>query len=177
MKLTFEEARWTIDDSGFWLCLQVKETAQARQFTQAKKEKLYAAELKEYRPARSLDANAYMWALCEKLSEKLGIDKEDIYRRAVRESGLSKDLQLSNEAAPTMQAAWERQGIGWFSKKVDGVDENNSLIRFYYGSSCYNSKQMARLIDNIVQECHAQEIETLTPSERALLCDQWEGKT
>lgn len=177
MKLTFEEARWTIDDSRFWLCLQVKETAQARQFTQTKKEKLYTAELKEYRPSRSLDANAYMWALCEQLSEKLGIDKEDIYRRAVRESGLSKDLQLSNEAAPTMQAAWERQGIGWFSKKVDGVDENNSLIRFYYGSSCYNSKQMARLIDNIVQECHAQDIETLTPSERALLCDQWEGKT
>lgn len=177
MKLTFEQARWTLDDKGFWLCLKVKETAQARQFVAEKKDKPYTADLKEYRQARSMNANRYLWALCEQLSEKLGIDKEDIYRRAVKESGLSQDLELPNKALPTMQKAWENQGIGWFSKKVDGIDENTSLIRFYYGSSCYNSKQMARLLDNIVQECHAQEIDTLTPSERALLCDQWEAGT
>lgn len=181
MKLTFEEARWTMDEKGFWLCLKVKETAQARAFVEKLKtlvkQKLFQIEIKLYRQARSLNANAYLWVLCEQLSEKLGIDKEDIYRRAVKESGLSQDLQLPNKAVPTMQRAWERQGIGWFSKKVDGVDENTSLIRFYYGSSCYNSKQMARLLDNIVQECHAQDIDTLTPSERALLCDKWEAQT
>jgi hypothetical protein len=177
MKLTFEEARWTLDEKGFWLCLQVKETAQARQFVSEKKDKTYTADVREYRKSRSLNANSYMWVLCESLSEKLGIDKEDIYRRAVKESGLSRDLELPNDAIPTMQRAWERQGIAWFSEKVDGVTENKSLVRFYYGSSCYNSKQMARLLDNIVQECHAQEIDTLTPSERALLCDKWEAQT
>lgn len=166
-----------MDDQGFWLCLNVKESAQARQFVETKKEKPYTAELKEYRQSRSLNANAYMWALCEQLSERLGIDKEDIYRRAVKESGLSRDLELDNDAASTMQRAWERQGIAWFSEKVDDVTQTRSLIRFYYGSSCYNSRQMARLIDNLVQECQAQDIDTLTPSERALLCDQWEAET
>lgn len=177
MKLTFERSRWTMDDQGFWLCLNVKESAQARQFVETKKERPYTAELKEYRQSRSLNANAYMWALCEQLSERLGIDKEDIYRRAVKESGLSRDLELDNDAASTMQRAWERQGIAWFSEKVDDVTQTRSLIRFYYGSSCYNSRQMARLIDNLVQECQAQDIDTLTPSERALLCDQWEAET
>lgn len=181
MKLTFEEARWTLDEKGFWLCLKVKETGPARAFVEKlktfAKQKLFQIEIKLYRQARSLNANAYLWALCEQLSEKLGIDKEDIYRRAVKESGVSRDLPFLNEAIPTFEHIWKKQGIAWFCEKVDGIDENTSLMRLYYGSSCYNSKQMARLLDNIVQECHAQEIDTLTPSERALLCDKWEAQT
>lgn len=39
----------------------------------------------------------------------------------------------------------------------------------YYGSSTYDGAQMARLIDNIVQDCKAVGIETMTPDELARL--------
>ena len=44
----------------------------------------------------------------------------------------------------------------------------------FYGSSTYNSKQMARLIDLCVQDCKEQDIDTMTEQERSLLIDQWE---
>lgn len=48
----------------------------------------------------------------------------------------------------------------------------NNLI-LYYGSSTYNTEQMSRLIDNIVQDCKAVGIETMTPAELAALKDAW----
>ena len=43
------------------------------------------------------------------------------------------------------------------------------MLFLYYGSSTYDSKQMARLIDNIVQDCKAVGVETATPQELARL--------
>ena len=46
-------------------------------------------------------------------------------------------------------------------------------VTLYYGSSTYDTKQMSRLIDNIVQDCQAVGIETLTPDKLALLLEEW----
>ena len=44
---------------------------------------------------------------------------------------------------------------------------------FYRGSSVYDNAQMSRLIENIVQDCKAVGIETLTPSELERLKEGW----
>jgi len=46
-------------------------------------------------------------------------------------------------------------------------------VRNFYGSSAYDKAQMSRLINNIVQDCKAQCIETLTPAELARLTEEW----
>ena len=43
----------------------------------------------------------------------------------------------------------------------------------YYGSSCYYTKQMSRLIDLVVEDCKEQGIDTATPEEIALLKEEW----
>ena len=43
----------------------------------------------------------------------------------------------------------------------------------YYGSSTFDTKQMSRLIDNIVQDCKAVGIETLTPQQLDALKEGW----
>jgi hypothetical protein len=55
---------------------------------------------------------------------------------------------------------WESKGIAWFTEKVEEIG-NKAIINAYYGSSSYNSKQMSRLIDNLVQDCKEIGIETL----------------
>lgn len=50
--------------------------------------------------------------------------------------------------------------FGWFTEKVDEIGEKTTL-NAYYGSSSYNSKQMSRLIDNLVQDCKSVGIQTL----------------
>lgn len=136
---------------------------------------VYDIEIKKHRQKRSLDANAYCWVLCEKLAEKLYMDKVDIYRQAIKDVGVFRQLEISKEAADTLETAWSRNGIGWFAEKVDeSRTEGFQVMNLYYGSSTYNTKQMSRLIDNLVQDCKACGIETLTPDELIKLKGEWE---
>ena len=53
----------------------------------------------------------------------------------------------------------------------------NVTIRCYYGSSVYNTKQMARLIDDVVSDCKEMGIETKPPEEIDRLVSLWKGDT
>ena len=46
-------------------------------------------------------------------------------------------------------------------------------IRFFWGSSKYDTANMSRLIDGIISECKEQGIETLPPEELERLKQQW----
>ncbi len=131
--------------------------------------------IKEYRPKRSLDANSYFWVLCDKLSAKLRIPKEDIYRLEIKNTGgnfyISPVLESQKDNAVRL---WESHGIGWFcedtgTSKLDGCTN----IIFYAGSSTYDTEQMSRLIDNIIQDCKEVGIETMTPEKLQILKDDW----
>ena len=56
--------------------------------------------------------------------------------------------------------------------KIDGCTN----VILYYGSSEYDTRQMSRLINLIVEDCKIQGIETMTPDELSALLDRWEGK-
>ena len=131
------------------------------------KDKEITADIKQYRAKRSKDANAYMWTLCEKLADNQGITKNEVYRKAVREVGTFRDFpDMASKEAEMLCADWERLGTGWQTEIVDYMpDGERLLIRCYYGSSQYDSAQMSRLIDYIVQDCKAVGIETMTPAE------------
>lgn len=47
------------------------------------------------------------------------------------------------------------------------------VIRAYYGSSQYSTKQMSRLLDSIVQDCKDLGIETLPPEKLAAMKEEW----
>ena len=48
-------------------------------------------------------------------------------------------------------------------------------IKFFWGSSNYNTADMSRLIDGIISDCHELDIETMTPSEISRLKAAWGG--
>ena len=58
---------------------------------------------------------------------------------------------------------WSDNGIAWFTDVVDIAENGKIGINAYYGSSSYNTKQMAKLIDGVVQDCKAIGIETESP--------------
>lgn len=128
-------------------------------------------EVKKHREGRSLNANNYMWALCEKIAQKLSGEgethtKEDIYRDSIEKIGVFYDDDIEPEKVKRRRTAWEMIGTGWITERVDFTqDGNREIIRFYYGSSRYNTAQMSKLIDNIVQDAKALGIETRTPEE------------
>lgn len=131
-------------------------------------------KISKYREKRSLNANAYFWTLCGKLSEKIGIPKIEIYRDYIREIGVYRTVEIDKKAVDTLITSWGLHGIGWIAERVDNSRTKDFvMVNLYYGSSTYNTKQMSRLIDNIVQDCKEQGIETLTPYELEVLKTEW----
>lgn len=138
-------------------------------------------KIEKYREARSNQANKYMWQLCSKLAEAMSNEeekytKEDMYRNAIKEIGVWYDDEIEPEKVKRRCKAWELIGTGWITERVDFTpDGNKEVIRFYYGSSQYNTKQMSKLIDNIVQDCQAVGIETKTPTQIAEMLSLWKA--
>lgn len=133
-------------------------------------------EIKKYRKKRSLDANAYMWVLCGKLAEKIGSTKESVYRQHILNMGVYKVAEISEDAAETLIIGWQMNGIGWLAERVDyGARDGFVLVNLYYGSSVYNTKQMSRLLDSVVEDCKEQGIQTETPDEIDKMVSLWES--
>ena len=88
------------------------------------KDKKY--ELKEYKPRRSLDSNAYCWLLLGKLQDALKIPKEDIYRSLIKEIGSYEIVPVKNEAVERFRQAWSKNGLGWITETM-----KSKLERFY----------------------------------------------
>ena len=175
-ELKFKDARLHFD-GGCWLSIKLDKDSvvPARRFLHQKKDRLYAAKIKEYRKKRSLDANAYCWALIEKLSAALGLSPEEVYCEAIRDVGGNYEVvPIKEEAVETWKRIWGGSGTGWFCEDM-GESKNKGYrnLMCFYGSHVYDTKQMSRLIDVIVEECKLQGIETKTPDELARMVQEW----
>ena len=136
-------------------------------------------ELKKYRKHRSLDANAYFWKLLTELCELAEIDTIEEYKRRIKELGIFRQFKIEKDNIKTFEKMWTAQGIAWFCEIADTTyigDIEFKIINAYYGSSSYNSKQMSRLIDGLVQDCKVYGIETKTQSEIESLLKEWDKK-
>lgn len=139
-----------------------------------KQDKTKQYEVKEVKRRRSLDSNAYAWVLIGKLQDKLHIPKEDIYKSLIKEIGSYEVIPVKNEAVERFSQAWSKNGLGWITETTKSKLEGFTNIIAYYGSSSYNTSEMSRLIELIVQECKQQDIETMTPNELKSLLESWD---
>ena len=131
-------------------------------------------EVKKHREKRSLDANAYCWVLLGKLAEKMNLKAEEVYKLEIKEIGAYEVLPIKNEAVEKFVQAWQKNGIGWVCEEIGKSKiKGYTNVKAYYGSSSYNSKEMARLIDSIVEDCKLQGIETDTPEQIEMYKGAW----
>ncbi len=164
--------RWTMDAAGDWLCIQTNKARTV--LDEIADGKLYDVTIKEHRERRSLDANAYAWVLLDKLAEKLQLAKTELYRSYIREiGGNSETVCVLKDAADKLCSGWARNGIGWLTDTLPSKIDGCVNVVLYYGSSTYDTAQMSRLIDLIVQDCKTQGIETMTPQQLAALVEGW----
>lgn len=133
--------------------------------------------VKRYKKKRSLDANAYAWVLLDKLSAKLGLPKEELYKDFIKSVGENNDVVcVTDKAKDSLIKGWEHNGLGWVTDTFPSKIEGCTNVILYYGSSTYDTSQMSRLTNLIVDECKGQGIDTDTPDEIANRLSLWEGK-
>jgi len=128
---------------------------------------------------RSLNANNYFWKLLQELCELAEIGTIEEYRRRIKELGIFRRFKIEKENVKTFENMWTNQGVAWFCEISDteiiGKTEFK-IINAYYGSSSFNSKQMSRLINDLVEDCKVYGIEIKTQSEINSLLESWDKK-
>ena len=133
-------------------------------------DKEYTVEIKCKTKSRSLNANSYCWLVAQKIAVELSKNsyttKEDVYKKAIKDCGHFTYVPVREDAVERYITIWQAHGIGWIA---EDAGECKSLqgyhnIMCYHGSSVYNTKEMARLIDCLVDECNQLGIK-LEPSE------------
>lgn len=126
--------------------------------------------LKKKEKKRSKDANAYMWELIEKIAKATGSDKITVYKKMLMDfPGISDIYIIEEQAVEDFINVWTKQGIGWSVEEIPCDFEGKRSFMAHKGSSAFNSEQMARFIDSLIDECLALKIDTLSPRDRALL--------
>lgn len=125
-------------------------------------------EIKEHKEKRSLTANAYAWSLIGKIADALRTSKEETYLAMLKRYGQSDMVSVLSSIDVS----------GYFkyyepiaNTTLQGKDFTH--YRVYKGSSEYDSKEMAVLIDGIVSEAKEMNIETLPPNEVERLKEMW----
>lgn len=144
---------------------------------QLKNENKLSVELKKHREKRSLNANNYFWKLLQELCELAEMDTIEEYKRRVKKLGIFKRFRIEKKDIKTFEIMWEYRGIAWFCEIADTEYIGNiefKIIHAYYGSSSFNTKQMSRLINDLVQDCKVYGIETKTPAEIKSLLESWD---
>lgn len=134
-----------------------------------------SVEVKRYRRKRSLDANAYCWVLLDKLSAKLNRPKIELYREFIKDVGENNVVICAKDkAVDALISGWEHNGMGWVTDTLPSKIVGCTNVILYYGSSTYDTAQMSRLTQLIVDECDGQGIPTETPDEIAKRLSLWE---
>ncbi len=167
-------------DDRSWIAFRPTCSVKARQAAlKMEKGKTYTVSIQLKRKKRSLDANAYFWTLCGKLSAVVGVPPAEIYRQYIRDIGGNYEIvPIREDAVGRWLANWNARGLGWIcedlgaSRKTPGY--HNMIC--YAGSSTYDTAQMSRLIDLLVQDCKEQEVETLPPDELERLVSLWQAR-
>lgn len=142
-----------------------------------------AISLKKWREHRSLSANAYYWVLVGKLSELTGQPNAVIHNMLLRRYGVAEIVggQLLTVMVPDTDEA-ERETLEKeiyhlkpTSKLKEGKD--GRMFRAYIllkGSSDFDTKEMARLIDGTIEECKEVGIDTLSTEEVRRMMEDYE---
>ena len=124
---------------------------------------------------RSLQANNYAWLLIDQIAEKTGEDVSAVYRHAIREIGGVADYYgMKEEAYERFCEIWTAGHLGRQVEIIPGSSKPGWVnVKAWKGSSDFDSAQMARLIDSLIQEADAQGIPTITPQETERMLGRW----
>lgn len=153
----------------------LNETGNAREMVdELKSQDKLTLKVGKFKQKRSLDANAYAWVLIGKIAEKTQVPKNEVYREAIRGIGGNYDVVcIKEDAAESLRKAWERNGIGWQTEVMLSKLDGCTNVLLYYGSSTYDTGQMSRLIENLIQDCEALGIEVKSQAEIDSLLNSW----
>lgn len=171
LELDFTAAQCWRGPDGDWLMLKIDNAPAARRWI----DQMYGdciVTLGPKRRKRSLDANAYLWVLCDQIGKAIHSTKEEVYRAAIKRVGVVDVIPMREDAAAEWCRRWQSRGIGWVVETADAGLDGWVEVLAYWGSSTYSASEMSRLLDDVIEEAKGLGIETATPEQLALMREE-----
>ena len=118
--------------------------------------------IKLWKEPRSLDQNAYYWALLNRLARMLGYPADELHEWMLRNYGVH-DVVLVEVNVPLGEYFdhYDVLMAGWINGRL------YNHVRVFKGSSKMDTTEFSHLLNGLIQECKQQGIETRTPAEIA----------
>lgn len=125
---------------------------------------------------RSLNANAYAWRLINDIALAVRETPETVYCEALKNvPNICEVVCIEDRAVDSMIRLWTRDHIGRrVEREPSTKNDGCSILWLYYGSSDFDTRQMAMLIDGLIQDALALGIETRPEEEIRSLLEEWE---
>ena len=127
-------------------------------------------EIEQKRKKRSNDANALCWKLCTEIANVLRADKDSIYLDMLKKYGQSDIVSVVSSV--NVKPYFKYYDV--FGKGTVN-DKEFTHYKVYKGSSEYDTREMSILIDGIIDEAKALDIEVISEREKSLLLMEWEN--
>lgn len=157
------------------LTLEINESQEFKnEFEKIKEIEKLAIEVKKYRKKRSLDANAYSWALMTEIGMKMDppISKEEVYDIMLKRYGTFLTDENGNHVVITIKKTVDLSILDFHLQHIKDNGEFSSYI-VIKGSSEYDTLEMSKFIDGVVTECKDFGISTLTDTELNQMKERW----
>ena len=104
-----------------------------------------------FRKKRSNEQNAYFWKCVQVLAAALGNDNWDQYLLELERYGKYITLMIEKDAYSDLANLYRETKI--VGERVDKKTKKEYYeVNCFYGSSSYNSKEFARLIDGVIND-------------------------
>ena len=135
-------------------------------------DKLKTVEIKLHRNKRSLDANAALWKMLTEMAIELRTTKEELYERYLRQYGVSEIVGVSPNAIEDMK----RLGGAKFYNDKGRTNVNGKevvYLELIFGSSGYNTKEMSRLLDHVIEDAKDLGIDFISKEDRNIMMKNW----
>lgn len=147
------------------------ESSASGQLEQLTKHEKLSIKAVRYREKRSLDANSYAWVLMSKIADAVCSSKEEIYEEMLQKYG-SVYEDDDGYITVTVKNTVDMSKIHghWKYIKDNGTFKSYLMLK---GSSEYDTAEMSRFIDRIIDEAEALNIETATPEEIERMKQEW----
>lgn len=157
------------ETNNMLLTLIINEKQALKQgFDELKEQDKLSIKIEKWRQKRSLNANAFFWAIVGKIADKVGASKDEIYFEMLKRYGQSELISVvSNVPIAYYIQYYEEAG----ESELNG--KKFTHYRVYKGSSQFNTKEMAVLIDGVVSEAQELGIPTEPPAEIERIKNLW----
>lgn len=152
--------------AGDELILKSPDFAEMRRFAYNFKEGNY--EIERRRKKRSLDANALCWKVCTEIANVLRTDKDSIYIDMLKKYGQSDIVSV---VSAVDVRGYFKYYDEWGKGHVNGKEFTHYKV--YKGSSEYDTREMSILLDGIISEAKALDIDVISEREKSLLLMEW----